>query len=153
MMRELFVFVRSVVVITVVAFLAVVALATPALASGFALSHFGTICFQSFCAPSGVLEHNVIGRDRTITYQWAEVETVGPICNWKIDFVFRDDGGREYFRSPGDMSNTCANVAYRKYAPQSGGKQWQYGRTCAEVFTNGEFLTRACVDVVRPRDE
>lgn len=149
-MRRLVTGVRSIFAVSsITALLLLLAPAYPASASGFALSHFGTVCYQSFCAPSGILEHSAIGRDRTITYQWAEVETLGPLCNWKIDFVFRNAEGDEYFRSPGDINNTCVNLAYRRYSPVLGGKQWEYGRTCAEAFTNGEFVTRACVDIVR----
>jgi hypothetical protein len=94
----------------------------------------------------------VTGRDRTITWQWAEVEAMGTVCNWQIDFVFRDARGNEYFRAPGQINNTCESTAYRAYSPVMGGKMWQYGQTCAEAFTNGQFITRACVSIVEDRD-
>jgi hypothetical protein len=142
---------RAVLVIVSVV-LMMLGLTNVASASGSSIVPFAEACWGDLCVPSGILEHHVNGRHRVIVSQWAEVEVAGAVCNWRIDFVFLDDTGKEYDRSPGRINNECVGAALREYAAQTGGKQYQYGRTCAEAFTNGEFIAKACVDIVQDRD-
>jgi hypothetical protein len=141
---------RSIVVVAMLGLVLMLGMPSVALASGYAVSHFGTVCFRDFCVPSGVFEHEVAGNDRIIDSQWAEVETPATICDWKIDFVFLDAQGGEYFRSPGETNNTCVLRGYREHFPEPLAKQWEYGQTCAELTSNGEFIARTCLDIVRP---
>lgn len=69
--------------------------------------------------PAGVLSHKIQGNELDIRTEQAIVETVSPLCNWKIRYSHRDLEGNEYRSFETKLQERCTVISY---APK---KQWE----------------------------
>lgn len=75
----------------------------------------------------------------------------GHICNWRIDFVYKDENG-EYMRERGPTVPECGQ-GWDKWVGTiaTTPKVARYGKACAELFANGKLLAAQCHDIVASR--
>jgi hypothetical protein len=69
--------------------------------------------------PAGVLSHKIQGNELDIRTEQAIVETVSPLCNWKIRYSHRDLEGNEYRSFETKLQERCTVISL---APT---KQWE----------------------------
>jgi hypothetical protein len=105
--------------------------------------------------PAGQLSHTIKGSGRKIEGQQAIYSVVpgigalkGKICNWRIDFVYKQDG-KEYLRERGKTVRECdgfTGPVMEKAKP----KTVRYGKACAELWVDGKKKATQCHNIVKP---
>lgn len=132
------------------------ALATLAAAAGLAFATTGTAYADAYGAqpfgggevpgagevPSGVLEHQITGSGLTVDDQWAEFESVAPVCNWEIEFHYIDAYNTTYHVDEGTLNPGCAAIGNR--TGHQPGTALQTGAACAVLKYNGTEVARQC---------
>jgi hypothetical protein len=109
--------------------------------------------------PGGLLRHDIAGQGLKVTRESAfYLATYGPIgqlrgqlCNWRIDFSYKDQEGHEYQRERGPTIPECAGGWEKQVAGEATPRTVNYGKACAELFANGKRLAAQCHDIVRSR--
>lgn len=122
-----------------------IGLAQPAFASAYFVETWGTRCFHGFCVPGGTLEHSITGGGTRIYSEWANAESFGNVCNWRIDFRYSDTNGTDYRTDRGPTNYSCTHNAYRRIEVSN--VQFQFGQACAEYFSNSQFIVRQCHNI------
>ena len=57
--------------------------------------------------PNGTLVHSIDGDGTLVRSHTADFSAWGNVCNWRMDFVYRDVRGVKYLTSQGGMMNFC----------------------------------------------
>ena len=121
------------------------AAAQSASASAFGIQYWGAftanIGGQNIGIPSGQLAHQIDGSGRYVSKDAANFMSAANICNWRIDFRYSDVNGYVYERNRGGVHYSCARYGERFTYPRVNKR---YGKSCAELYTNGAFVARQC---------
>ena len=116
-----------------------------ALASAYGVQYWGgfTIDVKGVPVgiPSGQLAHQINGSGRTITSEWGHISAAANICNWRIDYVYFGMDTKEYRRIRGGTRYRCDRWAYGDTVYPG---TVNYGRACAQLYSNGVYITRQC---------
>lgn len=110
---------------------------------------------KNVTVPAGFLWHSIDGDDRKIASEvaWYDTTAIGQlknkVCNWRIDFVYRDVNGHEYKRERGKAVPACSGVL--KFAAAGARRKTlaRYGAACAQLFSNGKRLATQCHNITR----
>lgn len=94
--------------------------------------------------PAGVLRHLIIGDGNNIESENAGFSTsFGPLCNWKIDYVYFDVNNVERRRIKGPVHSSCNFRVSDNPQTVYPGKV-PYGKACVSLYSSGEYITRQC---------
>jgi hypothetical protein len=104
--------------------------------------------------PAGYLNHMIKGSGRKIESQRATY-TVSPgigglkgqVCNWQIDFSYKENG-KEYMRERGKPIRECGGIVH-PVVGHAKPKTVRFGKACAELWVNGKFRAAQCHNIVR----
>ncbi|MGW4894747.1 hypothetical protein ACWEQL_21130 [Kitasatospora sp. NPDC004240] len=103
--------------------------------------------------PSGFLHHCTRGTGLRIGSEWAAY-TPAPIglakdrlCNWRIDFVYRDLNNKVYKTVKGKNHPTCEFVGAVEW--NAGNRTFKLGTSCAELWIAGTKRGAQCHNITR----
>lgn len=130
---------------------------TPAHASAFGCQYIGGFGFTyegfELTAPQGYLCHDIDGSGKFID---REAASYGPfptiysllkshLCNWRIDFVYRNTQGTEYRRDSGATHTNCSFDISRTVTKDKTLRY--YGTACAQLYVNGVLRGKQCHNI------
>ena len=98
----------------------------------------------SFVIPAGLLDHSILGQGNNISYQQAEFLSVGPISNWRIDWINLDLNGQEVNRSPGQIQQVSGRYGQRISDFRPGSVPVAMGWACAALIVMDQEIVRQC---------
>ncbi len=139
---------------TVTVLCASLAGASPASASAFGCQYVGGFGFSyqglTLQAPKGYLCHDIRGSGRTITSESASYGPApslygvltGRVCNWRIDFYYRNTTPSVYRTDYGPTQNTCNYTVSRSVSADKA--LAYYGTACARLVVSGVTRVTQC---------
>ena len=131
--------------------------AAPAQASAFGCQYIGGFGFTyegfSFEAPQGWLCHEINGSGKFIDSESASYGAfttlysvlTAKVCNWRIDFVYRNTNDTEYRRDSGATDNSCTLSPSRSVTKDKNLRY--YGTACAQLYANGILRGKQCHNI------
>ena len=131
--------------------------ASPASASAFGCQYIGGFGFSwqglTLQAPKGYLCHSITGSGRSVTNEYAYYgpapsvygALTGRVCNWRIDFQYRNTSNVVYRTDTGATHNTC-EYYIRRDQPTDKSLAY-YGKACARLFVGGVLRSQQCHNI------
>lgn len=119
-------------------------------ASAYGIQYFSSfnanILGQTIPIPGGQLAHQVNGNGNSISSEWAHVTAGAGMCNWRVDYVYRDVNNVERRRINTGVHYRCDTWAY---APTVYPGVVPYGTACAQLYRSGVYVTKQCHYITR----
>lgn len=100
------------------------------------------------CAPYtwGSLCHELYGSGTRIDAQNAVFNSTSSFCNWRIDFVYFDTAGKEWYRDRGSNNASCSRTGRRLRGTGSA----RYGKACVHLYKNyTTYVASQCHNITR----
>jgi hypothetical protein len=101
---------------------------------------------QTIPIPGGLLDHCLEGSGTFVRSDEAWVYSAASLCNWRIDFTYLD-----VLTGRTDINRGLTNFSCNRYGHRVTvlNAHKSPGKACAELYSNGAFVTRQCHSITR----
>jgi hypothetical protein len=129
-----------------VGFVVTAAPATPAHADANGCTYWIRWTLPSgYQVPAGFMCHQIYGSGLNVTSQkasWQPTPSGLTMCNTRIDFVYYDQYGTQFYRFYGTLHSGCNNISGTQ--TRGAGKLANGGSACAVLVSSGSEIARQC---------